>query len=153
MIPPSLRVKLHSVFLFSYKYLRQNRLRWRSKQRVVGCCSKLPQQRIECHCHEMHLERCSQQYAMPMHQIKQSCYFPEGEKKKANLLMHKGLKLLLKNPRNTMLKQKVLLKLSGQKSYKVVIQLSPKINVRVQDTLLSEYAFSYIRKAFRGENG
>ena len=79
--------------------------------------------------------------------------FSRGRKKKANLLMHKGLKLLLKNPRNTMLKQKVLLKLSGQKSYKVVIQLSPKINVRVQDTLLSEYAFSYIRKAFRGENG
>lgn len=88
LIPPCLRVKLLSVFFFffSYRYLRQNRLRWR-------------QQRIECHCHKMHLHRCSQLYAMPMHQTKQSCYFPEGEKKKANLLMYKGFEVIAEEPK------------------------------------------------------
>jgi len=66
---------------------------------VVGCGGKLPQQRIECHCHKMHLHRCSQQYAVPKHQTKQSCYFPEGEKKKANLLMYKGFEVIAEEPK------------------------------------------------------
>jgi hypothetical protein len=46
-----------------------------------------------------------------------------------------------------------LLKFSGQKNYKVAIQFSSETNIRVEDTMLSEYTFRFIRKAVWGENG
>lgn len=132
LIPPSLRVKLLSGLFFFFPTDIWDRIGWGGEQRVVGCGGKLPQQRIECHCHKMHLHRCSQLYAMPMHQTKQSCYFPEGEKKKSKPFnvqrvwsycwRTQGIQCC----QTSLLRPLFLLKLSGQKSYEVVIQFSPK---------------------------